>query len=438
MPNIAVLILAAGKGERMRSERPKVLHPLGGKPLLSYSLLLAESLRPKKIVVLIGHKKDQVQKQFVDKKIVWAVQREQLGTAHAVLCGLEALKGYRGPLVILYADVPLLRLETLQEMQKLFLKDNPSLVILTAKLGDPTGYGRILRDDFGNIQGIAEEKEADDREKKIQEINTGVYLARAEDLLKPLRRVKKSIVKGEFYLTDLVREFLREGKKVLTVTARDSEEAAGINSQAELVRADQVLQRRIRAKWMEKGITLIDPDSIRIEKDVELARDVVLHPGTILTGRTKIGAGAEILPYSVIEESTVGEEARVGPFAHLRPGSVIGRGAHVGNFVEIKKSRLGDGAKANHLAYLGDAVIGSKSNIGAGTITCNYNGFEKHKTVIGGGSFIGSDKQLVPPVKVGKKAWIGAGTTVTKDVPDGALAISRVEQKNILNWKKRK
>jgi bifunctional UDP-N-acetylglucosamine pyrophosphorylase/glucosamine-1-phosphate N-acetyltransferase len=438
MADNAVLILAAGKGERMRSERPKVLHPLGGKPLLSYSLKLAESLRPKKIVVLVGHKKDQIQKQFADKKVVWAVQKEQLGTAHAVLCGLEALRGHRGPLFILYADVPLLRLETLQEMQKIFLKEKASLVVLTARLDDPAGYGRILRDDFGNVQGIVEEKEADERQKEIREINTGVYLARAEELLKPLRRVKKSIVKGEFYLTDLVREFLREGKKVVTVTARDPEEVAGINSRAEIVRADGVLQRRIRAKWMEEGITLIDPETIRIEEEVELARDVVLHPGTILTGRTKIGAGAEILPYSVIEESTVGEEARVGPFAHLRPGSVVGAWAHVGNFVELKKTKLGKGAKANHLAYLGDAVVGSKVNIGAGTITCNYNGFEKHKTVIGEGAFIGSDTQFVAPVKIGKKAWIGAGTTVTKNVPHGALAVSRVEQKNILNWKRRK
>jgi bifunctional UDP-N-acetylglucosamine pyrophosphorylase/glucosamine-1-phosphate N-acetyltransferase len=427
---IAVLILAAGKGERMRSDLPKVLHPLGGRPLLAYGLETANALKPFKIVVLTGHGGDRVRKAFAGEKVTWAVQPKQIGTAHAVLCGLEALKG-RGPLFILYGDIPLLRPETLKRMRTAFSEEDASLAILTARLENPKGYGRIVREGNGEIARIVEEKEAEAWEREIREINTGIYLARIEDVRGPLQRVKKSIVKGEYYLTDLVAELIAEGKRVVTVGAEDEDEVRGVNTRAELARADAVLQDRIRLRWMEAGVTMIAPGTIRIDARARLEPDSVLHPGVVIEGSSKVARGAEILPYSVIEESEIGAGARVGPFAHVRPGSKIGPGAHVGNFVELKKTSLGPGAKANHLAYLGDTSVGSRANVGAGTITCNYDGFHKYPTVIGEEAFIGSDTQLVAPVKVGRRAWVGAGTTVTEDVPDGALAVSRLKQQNI-------
>lgn len=405
---------------------------------MSYSLETAQSLHPKKIVLLTGHKAKEIREVFREEKVVWALQKKQLGTAHAVLSGLAALRSFRGLLFILSADVPLLKPETLKGMQELLLGEEGSLVLLTAKRKDPTGYGRIVRNERGEVERIVEEKEANETERELGEINCGIYLARVGDILKPLQRVKRSPVKGEYYLTDLVTELNGEGKRVLSFEVSDSEEVLGINSQRDLARAEEVLQGRIRAEWMDRGVTLIDPSTIRIERGVTIEPSAIVHPGVILIGKTKIGRGAEIFPYSVIEESVVGEGARIGPFAHLRPGTVLSPGAHVGNFVEIKGSRLGVGSKANHLAYLGDAIIGAGANIGAGTITCNYDGFKKNKTIVGDGAFIGSDTQLVAPVKVGKKAWVGAGTTVTKNVPAGALAISRVKQENILDWRRKK
>ena len=424
----------------MKSDLPKVLHPLGGRPILSYSLETAKSLRPKKIVVIVGHKSQLVKEAFRKEKVAFTLQAKQLGTAHAVLCGLSPLKGFRGLLFILYGDVPLVRPETLRSMETLLLKEDASLVLLTARMGNPTGYGRVVRNGQGEVERIVEEKEAEGWEKEIKEINSGIYLARLENLRAPLSRVRKSIAKGEYYLTDLIEGLIAEGKNVVSVTVDNSTEVMGINTRRELARADRELQRRLRDRWMEAGGTMIQPGSIRIDAEVVLEADAILHPGVIITGASKIGRRAEIFPYSVIEESRVGEGARIGPFAHLRPGSRVDAGAHVGNFVELKKTHLGAGAKANHLAYLGDTDVGARANVGAGTITCNYDGFHKYRTVIGEEAFIGSDTQLVAPVKVGRRSWVGAGTTVTKDVPNGALAVSRVQQRNIPGYdaKKRK
>ncbi len=438
MLDLAIVILAAGKGERMRSERPKVMHLLGGRPLLSYSLQNAQTFRPKKTVVVVGRKADDIRRAFADRGIQWTLQRQPLGTAHAVLSAAKSLKGFHGWLLILYGDVPLLKRETLQQMIQRAKTEEASMVILTTHLGEPTGYGRVIRDERGQVQRIVEEKEASDWEKQITEINSGISLVKFDDIQKPLQRVKKSIVKGEYYLTDIIAEFVLDGKKVVSHVVPEFEEVMGVNSQKELAQADQVLQKRIRDAWMEKGVTMLHPDSVRIESDVKIEPGVVLHPGVILMGKTKIAKGAEIFAYSVVEASVIGEEARIGPFAHLRPGSVVGAEAHVGNFVELKKTKLGPGAKANHLAYLGDAVVGAKSNIGAGTITCNYDGTSKHQTIIGDRVFVGSDTQFVAPVRIGREAFIGAGTTVTEDVPAKALAVSRVEQTNVLNWKKKK
>ena len=437
MKNLAVIILAAGKGERMRSDLPKVLHSILGKPLLRHSLDAARSLNPQKILVVVGHKSEQVQKAFPDTDIQWVHQAEQLGTAHAVLCAEKALGDFKGNVLILYGDVPLLRGETLQSLCEAAVEKKSDLMLATTILQDPYGYGRIVRDGVGCIAEVVEEKEASPDEKKIKEVNPGIYLLDAQ-ILKTLEKIEKSIAKGEYYLTDIVVHALKDQQKVETFEIKDADEIRGINNRVQLAEATQILQKRINQHWMEQGVTFVSPETTFIENTVTLSSDVILHPGVVITGNSKIGSGSEVLAYSVIEESVVGSGARIGPFAHLRPASIVGDEAHVGNFVELKKTTLGKGSKANHLAYLGDAVIGEKANIGAGTITCNYDGEKKFQTVIEDGAFIGSDTQLVAPVKVGKKAYVGSGTTVTKDVPDGALALSRVEQKNIPNWKKKK
>ncbi len=437
MKKLAVLILAAGKGERMRSDRPKVLHPVLGKPLLGHVLAAGKSLDPQKIVVVVGHRSEDVRKAFErEASVEWVFQDQQLGTAHAVLCAEKALQDFDGEVLILYGDAPLLRAETLKKMRAEASDQNADLLLATAHFQEPTGYGRILRDSQGRIREIVEEKEASPDEKRVNEVNPGIYLLGAS-LLHALKKIEKSVVKGEYYLTDIVVEALKQKKNVATHLVADEDEVKGINTKSQLAEASRILQKRINEEWMSLGVEFISPETTFIESTVVLEPDVRLHPGVVVTGRSKIARGAEILAYSVIEDSDVGSGARIGPFAHLRPQSVVGEEAHVGNFVELKKTILGKGSKANHLAYLGDAVIGEKANIGAGTITCNYDGEKKFQTLIEDGAFIGSDTQLVAPVKVGKKAYVGSGTTVTKDVPDGALALSRVEQKNIPGWKKR-
>ncbi|QQR80911.1 MAG: bifunctional UDP-N-acetylglucosamine diphosphorylase/glucosamine-1-phosphate N-acetyltransferase GlmU [Deltaproteobacteria bacterium] len=437
MKKLAVIILAAGKGERMVSDRPKVLHHILGKSLLGHVVSAAQTLHPEKIIVVVGHKSDDVKKAFEkEASIEWVFQEQQLGTAHAVLCAKQSLKDFEGEVLILYGDAPLLRAETLKEMREVSEKSHADLLLATAHFQQPSGYGRILRNHHGKIQEIVEEKEASSDEKKIQEVNPGIYLLDAQ-ILHFLDKIEKSIAKGEYYLTDIVVEALKQKKVVETYLVPHEDEVKGINNKSQLAEATQILQKRINEAWMAKGVTMVSPETTFIESSVILEVDVIVHPGVVITGNSKVGKGSEILAYSVIEESIVGNGTRIGPFAHLRPASVVGDEAHVGNFVELKKTTLGKGSKANHLAYLGDAVIGEKANIGAGTITCNYDGEKKFQTIIEDGAFIGSDTQLVAPVKVGKKAYVGSGTTVTKDVPDGALALSRIEQKNIPNWKKK-
>ncbi|MBI4196525.1 MAG: bifunctional UDP-N-acetylglucosamine diphosphorylase/glucosamine-1-phosphate N-acetyltransferase GlmU [Deltaproteobacteria bacterium] len=438
MQNLLVLILAAGRGERMRSALPKVLHPLSGRPLFSYVLETAEKLKPKKILAVVGHQAASVKKLFPNKKVEWVLQKEQLGTAHAVLSAASFLKGHKGPLLILSGDVPLLRLETLRSLQTKFEEERASLAFLTTELFDPSGYGRVVRDGDGEVDRIVEEKEASPEQKELREINAGIYLAETEEILKPLREIRRSPLKKEYYLTDLVEHLLREGKKVVSVFSKESGECLGINDRSQLAGAEELLRQRINLEWMKKGVSLRHPSSIWISSETVIEPDVIIHPGVIINGRSRISRGAEIFPYSVVEDSVVGVGARIGPFARLRPGSFVGEGARVGNFVELKKTVMKKGAKANHLTYLGDAVVGEGANVGCGTITCNYDGFRKNRTVIGKKVFIGSDVQLVAPVTIGDNAWVGAGTTVTKAVPSGSLAVSRVEQKNIKGWVKQK
>lgn len=438
MQKASVLILAAGKGERMRSKLPKVLHPLGGRPILSYVLETSRSLKPASITVVVGHGADEVKKAVKDPRIRWVLQRRQRGTADAVRAAWEKCGSFRGPLYILCGDVPLLKAETLAKMREAFEKSAPALTLLTATLRNPIGYGRVIRNGTGRVSRIVEEREATDEERAVREINTGIYLVQAEEILAALKRIGPSAVRKEYYLTDLVGELAGEGRPVEAVAVEDPEECLGINSREELAAAEGRLQQRIRERWMRRGVSLRDPDSIWIGPDVVFEPDVLVHRGAILEGACRVGRGAEVLPYSVIESSRIGRGARIGPFSHLRPGSVVGDGAHVGNFVELKKANLKKGAKANHLSYLGDTVVGERTNIGAGTITCNYDGFKKHRTVLGRDVFVGSDVQFVAPVKVGRGAWIGAGTTVTRNVPSGALAVSRVEQRNMRGWVRKK
>ncbi len=436
MTDLAVLILAAGKGERMQSELPKVLHPLGGIPLLGHVLQAAAVLKPKKVVAVIGHKAEEVRQAFVKHPSVqWVLQPKQLGTAHAVRMALPLLRGFKGRVLILYGDVPLLRAETLSQMLQLAKEKDSDVMLATTHLPVPTGYGRIVRNERGEVSGIVEEKEATPQQRGILEVNPGIYLVKAE-LLNLLSRIQPSAVKREYYLTDLIVETLKDGKKVTSYIVKDSDEVLGINTRVDLARVSRLLQQRVNRSWMDRGVTLVAPDHTWIETTVVLARDVVIHPGVVLTGQTRIASGAQIFSHSVIEDSVIESGARIGPFAHLRPGTVVGERSHIGNFVETKKAILQKDVKANHLSYLGDVSIGSGTNVGAGTITCNYDGKKKHRTEIGKNVFIGSDTQLVAPVKVGDRALIGAGTTVTKDVPAGSLVLSRVSQVNV--GKKRK
>ena len=417
----------------MRSDLPKVLHPLGGRPLLSHLLETVRSLRPSRVMSVVGHRSGDV-KKAVGKGVIFVLQRRQRGTADAVLAAGRQIAKLKGPLFILSGDIPLLTREVLDRMRATFERENADLVLLTGRLDDPIGYGRIVRNGDGGISRIVEEQDAVDGEKKINEVNAGIYLARPEILLEPLKRIQKSSVSGEYYLTDLVGLLLEEGKSVATVEASDEDGWQGINSAAELAEAERRLRQRVNRDWIGRGVILKNPNHIMISPETVLERGAVIHTGVVFEGKCRVGRGTTILPYSVIEESRIGRNCKIGPFAHLRPGSVVGDGAHIGNFVELKKTVMKKGAKANHLTYLGDAVVGEGTNVGCGTITCNYDGFAKRKTVLGKKVFVGSDVQFVAPVRVGAGAWIAAGTTVTRNVPPGALALSRSEQKNIRGW----
>jgi bifunctional UDP-N-acetylglucosamine pyrophosphorylase/glucosamine-1-phosphate N-acetyltransferase len=429
----------------MRSSRAKVLHELLGRPMVAYPIELGRALHADPIVVVLGHQRPAVEAalrvRFGTDDVVVVEQREQRGTAHAVRIALPALRTARGILLVLYGDVPLLRRETLSALVATARRTG-GLALVTTTPPDPTGYGRIVRDAKGKVAAVVEQKDATVEEREIGEVNAGIYAGPVEFFRGVLPRIAARNAAGEYYLTDIVaRAASTIGVKAVPADFRD---VLGVNDRRQLVEAESILRARVNARWMSHA-TLRDPGSTVIEPDVVVGADVEIGRGVALRGRTRVGRGArigdgcvlvdtevgpdaEIRPYTVATEAVIGAEALVGPFSHLRPGADLGVGAHVGNFVELKKTKLGPGSKANHLAYLGDAVIGRKVNIGAGTITCNYNGYEKTQTVIDDGAFIGSDTQLVAPVRVGARAVVAAGTTVTKDVPPGALAISRTPQ----------
>ncbi|WP_038041189.1 bifunctional UDP-N-acetylglucosamine diphosphorylase/glucosamine-1-phosphate N-acetyltransferase GlmU [Thermus tengchongensis] len=447
----AHVILAAGQGTRMKSRLPKVLHPLLGKPMLAYAVETALALSPEKLVVVVGHGGEEVAAALRDYPVVVAWQKEQLGTAHALLQAEPFLQGFSGPVLVTQGDTPLLRPETLKGLL-VKVQEGAGMALLTVELPDPTGYGRILRQGE-EVLGNVEEKDASPEIRAIREVNAGAY---AFDglLFTALKEVRNENAAREYYLPDLIAIYRAHGRKVVAVKGV-AEEALGVNTREELARVEGVLLSALRREWMRKGVRMILPESIYLEPTVELAPDVTLWPGVVLKGQTRIGEGAEVGPYALLEDTVLEPGARVlahtvaqgavigrgadaGPFARLRPGAVLREGVHVGNFVEVKNSLLHPGVKAGHLAYLGDAEVGEGANIGAGVITANFDGKRKHKTLIGKGAFIGSNAVLVAPVKVGDGAMVGAGSVITHEVPEDALAVARGRQRNIEGYARRK
>ncbi|HEY5282553.1 MAG TPA: bifunctional UDP-N-acetylglucosamine diphosphorylase/glucosamine-1-phosphate N-acetyltransferase GlmU [Polyangia bacterium] len=444
----ACMILAAGKGTRMNSAQNKVLHTLLGAPMVAYPVDSARGLGAAPIVAVLGHQKAEVAKALDDRFgsgcVTVVEQKVQKGTGHAVRLGLAPLSRFDGLVVILCGDAPLLRTETLAQLV-LQARKSRGLAMLTSVVGDPTGYGRIVRDEAGKIRAVVEHKDATSVQHRIAEVNAGIYAAPAEFLRKATAKLSARNAQGEYYLTDIVAQ----AAATIGVVSVDvsAEEMSGVNDRAQLVAAEKILAGRIVREHM-KHATFRAPDQVVVEPLVTIAPDAEIGRNVVLRGRTQIGAfariddgciltdtvvgkGAHVLPYCVSSQAVIGENNKIGPFAHLRPGTLLAADVHVGNFVETKKTQLGRGSKANHLTYLGDTIVGEKVNVGAGTITCNYNGFEKRQTIIEDGAFIGSDTQLVAPVRVGKRAVVAAGATITEDVRDGALAISRAPCKQV-------
>lgn len=438
-----VIILAAGQGTRMRSDLPKPLHLLGGKPLLGHVIDGAAGLEPDRIIVVCGHGAEPVRAAFPQSHIEWAEQREQLGSGHAVIQALPFVDP-DARVLVLYADVALVESDSLRRLTA----GEAGVALLTADVEDPVGYGRIIRNPDGSVAGIVEHADASPEQRRVREINVGPMAAPGEWLDRACRALKPSGVKREIYLTHTVDIALAEGLGVHAVKTGEAEEAMGVNSPAQLADAERVLRRRRAGALMQAGVRIADPQRIELRGDIEAGRDVFLDVGVVLEGEVHLGNGARIGPYSVVSDTRIGEgarieshcvvdgarigaRARVGPFARLRAQAELGEESRVGNFVEVKNSKLGGGAKASHLSYVGDSRVGERVNIGAGVITCNYDGKTKHRTVIGEGAFIGSGVELVAPVEVGPGAVIGAGSTITKPAPAEQLTVARSRQKTL-------
>ncbi|MBP8898126.1 MAG: bifunctional UDP-N-acetylglucosamine diphosphorylase/glucosamine-1-phosphate N-acetyltransferase GlmU [Sulfuritalea sp.] len=449
-----VVILAAGKGKRMHSDLPKVLHPLAGRPLLAHVIESARELGAENICVVHGHGGEQVRAALDAPDLAWALQEPQLGTGHAVMQALPHLDIAVSPAptftLVLCGDVPLTRAATLRRLVAAAGSDK--LALLTAYLDNPLGYGRIVRVD-GRVVRIVEEKDADDAERAIREINTGILVAPTAALARWLPTLGNRNAQGEYYLTDIVAMAVSEGMPVATAHPDAAWETEGVNSKLQLAALERVHQRNVAEGLMTAGVTLADPARIDVRGELLCGRDVAIDVNCVFEGRVeladgvsvaancvlkncRIGRGARIAPFCHIEDAVVGEQSIIGPYARLRPGAELGRDVHVGNFVEVKNSTIADHSKANHLAYIGDATIGSRVNVGAGTITCNYDGANKFRTVIEDDAFIGSDTQLVAPVTVGRGATLGAGTTLTRDAPPDQLTVSRAKQMSIPGWKR--
>jgi bifunctional UDP-N-acetylglucosamine pyrophosphorylase/glucosamine-1-phosphate N-acetyltransferase len=450
--NLSVIILAAGQGTRMRSDRPKVLQPLAGRPMLAHVIDAAEDLGAAQVSVVYGHGGELVREAFPDRKVTWVEQQPQRGTGHAVQQAVPGLNSNNLALV-LYGDVPLITCETLRNLVD--GAGETQLALLTAELEEPSGYGRIIRNTDGQVQAIVEHKDASDQQREIREINTGLLACPVEKLTGWLDRIKPNNTQDEYYLTDIVSLAVEDGFHVNAVIANSESEVMGINDKIQLAQAERAYQTRQANRLMESGVSLADPARIDIRGSLVCGKDVEIDINTIFDGNVVLGDGVQIGANSVIrntriesgtqvyencilDNATVGKNCEVGPFARLRPETVLDEKAHIGNFVEIKKSNVGAGSKVNHLTYVGDAIIGTAVNVGAGTITCNYDGANKHQTLIGDGAFIGSGVELVAPVEIGPGATIGAGSTISKPAPPGELTLERARQVVIPGWKRPK
>jgi len=449
--DLHIVILAAGKGTRMKSAMPKVLHAVAGRPLIDRVLETAATLRPETTTLVLGHEADQVRTHFGRRTDVHLVLQEpQLGTGHALLQAAPVLRGRQGTVVLLSGDVPLLTAQSLNGLVQTHEEAKAAATVLTAVAERPYGYGRIVRSQ-GRMTRIVEERDASPAQRRIQEINSGIYAFELAPLFEALEKIGSDNAQGEYYLPDLVSIYRRRRRVVATYTIANAVEIQGVNSRTELAEVSRMVRQQKNEELMAAGVTLIDPATTYVDTDVEVGADTVIYPCVFLERGTKIGAACEIHSgtrivnstigdrvvirnHTVITDSSVGNGAKLGPFAHLRPGAELGHDTHVGNFVELKKTRLGAGSKANHLAYLGDATIGANVNVGAGTITCNYDGAAKHQTVIEDGTFVGSNSTLVAPLRLGKESYVAAGSAITTDIPGGALGIGRGRQENKDGW----
>ncbi len=455
MKDLQVLIMAAGKGTRMVSNRAKVLHPVCGVPMLRFIYDAAKMLEPDGMIIVIGHEADLVRDSLKESDVRFVLQAEQRGTGHAVMVARDLLEGMSGDLLVLYGDTPKIRHETLRKLAESHRRSGAATTLLTARTDNPCGYGRILRDASGRIQAIIEERDATAEQRLIAEINAGLYCFRIPPMLSALDRISDRNAQGEYYLTDIVSIQREAGAQIEALLHDDFDELQGINTRSELAATSRTLRLRKNQELMAKGVTLIDPECTYVDLDVVVEKDATLHPMVTLQGTTRIGEGTivhsgsrilnsdveadvTILDCCLITDSHVCRGATVGPFARVRDGSRVGGHCRLGNFVELARSTLGEGSKAAHHAYLGDASIGRNANIGAGVITCNYDGARKHATIIEDGVFVGSDCQLVAPIRIGRRAYVAAGSCITQDVPSEALAIARERQSNKPDWVKRR
>ncbi|MBV9573195.1 MAG: bifunctional UDP-N-acetylglucosamine diphosphorylase/glucosamine-1-phosphate N-acetyltransferase GlmU [Acidobacteriales bacterium] len=456
-PRVAIAILAAGKGTRLKSKAPKVLHEVGGKPLLAHVIAAAAQVVPvEDVFAIVGHQASRVQDAVGNTGVRFVIQAEQRGTGHALMAAQEALAGY-DVVIVLSGDAPLITSATIEKLRDFHVSNNAAMTVLAAELADPTNYGRVIRkgSKSAEIAAIVEEKSASLEQRRIREINSGIYAFSVKPLYANIDRLESENPHREFYLTDMAKILAKAKQRVLSIAAADASEVLGANTRSELADIDRNLRMSKCQSLMESGVTIFYPETCVIDGDAEIGADTIIEPFVQILGATRVGSDCRIGSYSVIRNSRIGdgvvirpgcvlEQASVeniailGPYSHLRSGSHIGEGAHVGNFVETKNVRLGKRSKANHLTYLGDAEIGEAVNVGAGTITCNYDGVHKHKTVIDDGAFIGSDSTLVAPVRVGKRSYVGAASCVTEDVPDDSLAVGRARQILKPGWAKDK
>ncbi len=450
---LAAVILAAGKGTRMKSDIPKVMHNVCGVPMVSHVISTTQQAGADRVVLVVGFGGEMVQKEVTGKAEV-VFQHEQLGTAHALQQTKEILKDYNGDILVLCGDTPLITANTVKRLASAHKETGASATLLTAIVDDPCGYGRVIRDNNGRVLKIIEQKDASKEELMVKEINTGVYCFQAQGLFDALNLLRPENSQGEYYLTDIIGNYVRENKFVGAVSVDDPDEIMGVNDRSHLALAQSIMRNRINKELMISGVTVVDPVTVYVDYGVVVGKDTVIHPGTIIQGKTVIGKGCIIGPFShladarvkdnvivrqsVVESSEIGSDSLIGPYSYIRPGCLLAGGNKVGDFVELKKALVGKNSKIPHLSYIGDAILGESVNIGAGTITCNYDGEKKWSTVIEDNAFIGSNTNLVAPVKVGSGAVVGAGSTIINDVPKDALGVSRDKQRIIPNWSLRR